>query len=322
MSNDTKQRTQNTWAIWTVAGVILLAALVVGLTSKDRAVTTHNVPVPGVLESPVQVATPQEAPRLDVVFTIDATGSMGDEIDAVKKEIWAIANQLMTGKPRPDIRFGLVFYQDQGDAFLVKKTDLTRDVDKIHGELMAIQAGGGGDWREHVGRGLHESLGLDWDMDAKTSRMIYLVGDAPGHDDYQDGYSLQGAIEKARQRSITIHAIGCSGLDSGREEFQKLAQSTNGRYMDLTYQAVVADQDGQKKSVIHYNGEVYEAPAVLEKAEWGSGADKLIKQGKLKPASGYLRSRAAAPGAATENNLGDVFLDGVKEEAEAKGVAY
>lgn len=316
MTTNDKQQTQRTWAIWTVAGAILLAALVVGLTSQQRPVSTEPaLPVQPVTQS-------QQAPRMDVVFTIDATGSMGDEIDAVKQELSDIAQRLRQGTPRPDIRFGLVFYQDKGDAFLVKRAALTRDVDAILRELMAVRADGGGDWREHVGRGLHEALSLDWDLSPNTARSIYLVGDAPGHDDYNDGYSLQAAIDAARQKSIKIHAIGGSGLDSGREEFRTLAQSTGGRYSDLTYQAVVTDQDGTRKSVLHYNGQVYEAPSVLEKDEWGRGADKLLDEGKLKPASGYVRKRAAAPGAKTRNNLGDLFNASAVEEAEARGVAY
>lgn len=315
MTTKDKQQTQRTWAIWTVAGAILLAALVVGLTSRQAPVSQSPQPL-------IQQNQPQQAPRMDVVFTIDATGSMGDEIEAVKQELSDIALQLRNGNPRPDIRFGLVFYQDKGDAFLVKQAALTRDVDSILAELRAVQADGGGDWREHVGRGLHEALTLDWDLSPNTARSIYLVGDAPGHDDYNDGYSLQAAIEMARQKSIKIHAIGGSGLDSGREEFRTLAQSTGGRYSDLTYQAVVTDQDGTRKSVLHYNGQVYEAPKVLEKDDWGRGADILLEEGKLKPASGYVRQRAAAPGAATKNNLGDLFNESAKEEAEAKGVVY
>ena len=177
---------KNTWAIFSIGGAITLVALIVGLSSDSES-TVHP--------KPLVVIKDQQAPRLDVVFTIDATGSMGDEIDVVKQQIWDVANKLMAGSPRPDIRFGLVFYQDRGDEFLVKKTDLTRNVDAIHTELMGVHAGGGGDWREHVGRGLHEALSLQWDRAEGVSRMIYLVGDAPGHDDYNDGYSIPAAIE-------------------------------------------------------------------------------------------------------------------------------
>lgn len=311
-----------TWAIWTIAGVIILAALIVGLNAanKQDAATPTPItqPAPNVLTPPA----PAQAPRIDVAFVIDATGSMGDEIDAVKKEIWDIANKIMEGNPRPDVRFGIVFYQDKGDSFLVKRTDLTRNIDEVHKELMAISAGGGGDWPEHVGRGLHEALNMPWDTSPNTTRLMYLVGDAPGHDDYNDGYDLASAIRTAKDKNIKINALGCSGLETGRDEFRRIAEGTGGIYADLTYQVVVTDQNGVRRSAIHYNGEVYEADGVLERADWGKGADKLLGEGRLKPASPSVRAGAAAPGAATDNNLGDVFREDIKKEAKAKGVAY
>ncbi len=306
---------KRSYAVWTIAGAITLIALVVGLSHQNGAGPAATPPQEG-------LQTPAQAPRIDVVFTIDATGSMGDEIDMVKKEIWAIANKLMEGKPRPDIRFGLVFYQDRGDTFLVKKAELTRNVDAIHDELMAIQAGGGGDWREHVGRGLHEAVNLEWDMSADTARLIYLVGDAPGHDDYQDGYDVESALRIASERQIKINTIGCSGLDTGRAEFEAIAARTNGAFTQMTYQAVVAGDDGVKRSVIYYDGDMYEAEGVMDKAEWGRGGGALLQEGKLKPASPSVRSRAEAPGAATDNNLDDLLEEDIKGAAKEKGVAY
>lgn len=307
------------YIIWSVAGLIVLSALIVGLTHRP---STEPQPQP-VPPSPLfQPTPPAQAPRLDVVFTIDATGSMGDEIEVVKREVWNIANGLMQGNPRPDLRFGLVFYQDRGDSFLVKRTELSRDVNAIHSELMKIQADGGGDWKEHVGRGLHEALALDWDRAPGVSRMIYLVGDAPSHDDYNDGYDLAGAIRIAREKGIKIHTIGCSGLDSGRAEFESIAQQTGGLFQPLTYQAVVTDDSGVKRSVIYYGGNTYEAEGLLDKKDWGRGGDKLLKEGRLRPARADVADRAAAPGAATENNL-DVMIEGsVKGAAEEAGVAY
>ena len=310
-SASTKSRT---YTIWTCAGAIALIALVVGLSHNSEA----EIIKPTVGERHIQ----QAPPRIDVVFTIDATGSMGDEIDMVKKEIWTIANRLMEGKPRPDIRFGLVFYQDRGDPFLVKRADLTRNVDEIHEQLMAISASGGGDWREHVGRGLHEALSLQWDLSPNTARLIYLVGDAPSHDDYQDGFSVASALQSANQKGIKINTIGCSGLDSGSAEFGAIASRTGGAFTHLTYQAVVKDEQGNDRSVIYYDGDMYEAEGVLDKKDWGRGGGALIKGGKLKPARKALREKAASPGAATDNNL-DFFLEeDIKGEAKDMGVDY
>lgn len=312
------------YVIWTIAGSILLAALILGLSARHEGTAPNTTTVNTTHVNTTVVHTNNAAaPRMDVVFAIDATGSMDDELDAVKQEIWKIANTLINGNPRPDIRFGLVFYQDINESFLVQRTDLTRDIDQIHAQLMRVKAGGGGDWPEHVGRGLHEALDLSWDTQPGVARSIYLVGDAPGHDDYNDGYSIAGAIARAKTQGVTIHAIGCSGLESGAGEFKTIAQSTGGQYRDLTYQVVVKGDDGQERSVIYYKGGYYEADGKLDKKDWGRGGDVLLGEGRLRKARPKAASKAAAaPAAARVNNIDDVVITNSMEEAKDLGVAY
>ncbi|CAN0438807.1 unnamed protein product, partial [Laminaria digitata] len=258
-------------------------------------------------------------PRLDVVFAIDATSSMSDEIEVIKKEIWTIANRLMAGKPSPDIRFGLGFYKDTTDDFVVRATPLTRDVDRIHSLLMSAPVSGGGDFPEHVGRGLHAAVDMEWDEGEDVSRLIYLVGDAPANP-HDDQFDVASAVAKAQKKSIIIHAIGCSGIKQGREEFTSIATATDGTYQSLTYHAVVEGDDGKKHSVVYHDGETYEADGVLSDKEWKAGAEELKKKKKLKKASSSSVSRAAS--APKRNNMDDIAFDAVAGEAEKKGVAY
>jgi hypothetical protein len=53
--------------------------------------------------------------QLDLVFLIDATGSMGDEIGKLKATLRTIANEVAQLPSRPDLCFGLVAYRDKGD---------------------------------------------------------------------------------------------------------------------------------------------------------------------------------------------------------------
>ncbi len=258
-------------------------------------------------------------PRLDVVFAVDATSSMADEIDVIKKEVWTIANRLMAGKPAPDIRFGLVFYKDVGDDFVVRSTPLTRDVDKIHGLLMSAPVSGGGDFPEHVGRGLHAAMDMDWDTSGDVAKMVYLVGDAPAST-RQDQYTVATAVSKAKELGVVIHAIGCSGIRNGREEFTHIATETDGTYQSLTYHAVVKGEDGKERSVVYHDGETYEADQVLSDKEWKEGASKLLKSKKVKKAT--VRTRRQAASAPKRNNMDDVAFDSVAGEAEKMGVAY
>jgi Mg-chelatase subunit ChlD len=262
----------------------------------------------------------KERPRMDVVFAIDATGSMGDEIDVIKKEVWNIANELMTGKPAPDIRFGLVLYRDKSDSQLIEATPLTRNVDKIHEKLMAARAMGGGDNPEHVGKGLHTALDMEWDMSKGVAKKIYLVGDAPAKS-YQDN-TLETAISKAQQKGVKISAIGGSGIEAGggKAQFAMIAKRAGGTFEALTYFAVVEEPDGSKKSVVYHDGKTYEAEGEITEEEWKEGAAKLVEKKDMKVATGETRRRARS--AKKKNNLDKVVEDDMKSEAMDMGVAY
>src|SRR5438067_4133088 len=82
----------------------------------------------------------KKKPRVEVVFCLDTTGSMGGLIEGAKQKIWAIANQIAGGKPNPDLKIGLVAYRDKGDEYVTKVIDLTDDLDAIHGELLKFKA--------------------------------------------------------------------------------------------------------------------------------------------------------------------------------------
>lgn len=307
--------------IASVIAIALTFALSSGVLAEDRLGPTDEQKPTQEAEETQRPQPKEGAPRLDVVFAIDATGSMADEIEVVKKEVWNIANNLATGTPTPDIRFGLVFYKDKSDgADLVRSTKLTRDIDEVHKLLMSTSVGGGGDHPEHVGRGLHAAVDLNWDTDEATRRTIYLVGDAPGHQ-YQD-HTIDGAVKKATKKGIVIHSIGASGIEQGggAEQFAMIANKTDGNFEKLTYHAIVKGDDGKDKSVIYADGSMYEADEVIDKDEWKKEGAAIVKKKKMKPASGSTRSRASR--AKKENNLDDMVLDSVKASAEEVGVAY
>src|SRR3954453_24101216 len=93
---------------------------------------------------PKQSASPK--PQVEVVFCLDTTGSMSGLIDAAKQKIWSICNQIVTAKPTPNVKVGLVAYRDRGDAYITKVFDLTEDLDAVHTNLMSFKAEGGGDF--------------------------------------------------------------------------------------------------------------------------------------------------------------------------------
>src|SRR5436190_4189468 len=86
---------------------------------------------------------PTSAKRIEVVFVLDTTGSMGGLIQAAKEKIWSIASTLAQAKAAPEISMGLVAYRDRGDAYVTQIVDLNRDLDSLYVKLMDFKADGG-----------------------------------------------------------------------------------------------------------------------------------------------------------------------------------
>ncbi|MFH1721926.1 MAG: VWA domain-containing protein [Candidatus Altiarchaeota archaeon] len=247
-------------------------------------------------------------PQLDVVFVLDSTGSMSDEILAVKAHIKNIVSEIQQGRPTPDLRIGIVTYRDhleQEKQYVYKKFDLTSDIDSVLDDLRGISAQGGGDSPEAVVDGLHIAIKkMEWRQQAK--KMIFLIGDAAPHGvgssdrSYEqgcpEGYTVEGEIEAAIDEGVVIYTISGSGIDShGIREFKKIAAETDGEYEALTYRRREAESYYTEK---HVDAE-FAAPE----------ADSTYKM---------------VEGKATilTNNLADFAVGALKKEAMAMGVEY
>jgi hypothetical protein len=146
---------------------------------------------------------------VDLVFVVDTTGSMGDDIDAVKADMQRILRELTARNP--DRRIGVVAYRDRGDSY-VSRTVLATSADdaQIRGAIDSLSVGGGGDLREHVYAGIDTAL-VEQPWRPGASQHIILMGDAPPHDDYSDDpRSFHAVIARASAAplAVRIHTIG------------------------------------------------------------------------------------------------------------------
>ncbi len=214
---------------------------------QSRAILTRGQ------REPVQVALGRvaDAPaRLDLVFMIDATGSMGDEIAKLKHSMRDMADQIAQLPGHPDICWGLVAYRDRGDEFLTRTHDFTNDLDAFQRVLARVQANGGGDQPEALNEALHEVVhGLSWRREA--ARLVVLVADAPPHLDY-GGPQYDRDMQAALSKGIKLFAVGASGLDPvGEYVFRQLAQYTAGRFVFLTYRDASDPGSGPGTQTVH-----------------------------------------------------------------------
>ena len=286
-------------------GVMVLTALVgwgMGLLARE------DRPAP----------PPALGPRLDVAFVVDATGSMADEIDVVKRHLAAMMARIRSGQPAPRVRFGLVAYRDYGDEFVTRVWGLNDRADELEAALRGLSADGGGDTPEAVAEALHAAvLELAWDPDPATGRLVFLVGDAAPHQ--EAGADVRAEVQAARARGLKVHALGCSGIqDSGEAEFREVAGQGGGTFEFLTYHQEVVREDGSAAHVLYQGGRVYEASDAG--ADWKGGAARMAEKGEARALPGAAPAPARAAG--LENNLERVLTEAVMDEARSKGTRY
>src|SRR5207249_1532731 len=156
--------------------------------------------------------TPDKPVKLDVLFLLDSTGSMGDEIGKLQSNILSVSGQIGSLPMHPDVRYGMVTYRDRGDAYITQVYQFTPDVSKFQAGLSAVTAGGGGDTPESLNAGLHDAIrAVEW-RDDTTIKIVFLVADAPPHLDYPDDYDYAQEMVEATRHGIKIFALAASGL--------------------------------------------------------------------------------------------------------------
>ena len=187
--------------------------------------------------------------RLEMVFVIDTTGSMNGLLDAAKQRIWGIVNSVMR-EQNTRVRVGLVAYRDRGDAYVTQVLPLTEDLDKVYMTLMDYRAAGGGDGPEDVRTALADSLNkIPWAPAAPDlSRIIFLVGDAPPHEDYDVVDTLTTAANAAH-KGIIVNTIQCGSERATTQAWQAIAARGHGQYFaiptDGGVQAITTPYDEQ-----------------------------------------------------------------------------
>ena len=193
---------------------------------------------------------PAVAPRVEVAFVLDTTGSMSGLIDGAKRKIWSIANQLASGQPRPKVAIALVAYRDRGDAYVTRVHQLTDDIDAVYADLQQLAADGGGDTPESVNQALHEAVtNLSWSSDKNVYRAVFLVGDAPPHLDYQDDVPFARSVALARAKGIAINTVQCGDAAETTPIWRQIASAGGGTFAAISQDggmlALATPMDGE-----------------------------------------------------------------------------
>ncbi len=263
---------------------------------------------------PVVAAQPVPQKMVEVCFVLDTTGSMSGLIEGAKRKIWSIANDIVSAKPRPSVRFGLVGYRDRGDDYVTKPVLLTDDLDAIYEQLNKFQADGGGDTPESVSEALHEAVSeMPWSGKSGVLKVIFLVGDAPPQK-YRDGKRWQDVCKTASKNDILINTIQCGNLAGTAEAWKGIASNAGGAYavipQDGNMQEIAAPQDKELQELNVKIGSTL--------IPWGSADDRsatLAKQSLAEAATLVVNASRLAYNGTTEKTVqgSGELIDALKE---------
>lgn len=182
--------------------------------------------------------------RIQLMFVIDTTGSMSDEIYYLKEEIDDVIGRIKQ-QTNAEVLLSILVYRDYGDEYLTDYSDFTSNVSAQQAYLKKQDADGGGDFPEAVEVAMAEAVDKQWS--ANATKIIIHVADAPAHD--QNGYGFDAnepdrsqdvnkwckAAEKAAEKGIRIISVASSGIDKMTEYcFRSQSLLTGGVYIWLT----------------------------------------------------------------------------------------
>ena len=181
--------------------------------------------------------------KVDVDFIIDATGSMGDEINYLKVELYDVIEKVKSNNPNIDLNIGNIFYRDWDDEYLVLKSDLTENISESVEFIKKQDASGGGDYPEALDVALFESIEKRQWRDDAVARIIFIVLDAPPHTNDSCIALIHRQLRIAAMKGIRIVPLVCSGSDRSNEFLMRsIALATNGTYVFLTDDSGIGDK--------------------------------------------------------------------------------
>ncbi|MBA7544508.1 hypothetical protein ES705_36864 [subsurface metagenome] len=200
----------------------------------------------------------QKSIPLDILFILDTTGSMGEEISRLKATIEIIKLNLTSLSSKPDVRFGMVLYKDIDDEYRTHVIPLTGSLPGFQKDLDLVWASGGGDTPEDLQAALYAAMThQDWNRNG--IRLSFIITDAPPHLDYEQEYTYIEAAKAARREGIKIYSVGAGGLDlMGEYILRQISQYTGAKYIFLTYGEEGESEGGKPGSVSHHTGANYQ----------------------------------------------------------------
>ncbi len=175
------------------------------------------------------VASDSSIGSLQVMFIVDTTGSMSDEIAYLQKDFASIAGAVGSD----NVEYSVNFYRDKGDEYVTKCNGFTRDVTRVQQLLNDEYADGGGDMPEAVADILDETITNNGAWRSDCSKVAFLIFDAPPHEGTDD--VLDATVRSAAAQGIRLVPVVASNASRDTELFGRaLSIMTGANYVFLT----------------------------------------------------------------------------------------
>ena len=204
------------------------------LKVNEQWVSTAAISKTQVNRIALDEALPSPTNLVQIAFMVDATGSMGDELEFLKMDLKKVINEVQKTNTQLKISTATVFYRDEGDEYVVKHSPFTEDINQTTEFISQQRADGGGDFPEAVDKALVQLNQLQWQPEART-RIAFLVLDAPPHNKPAVISSIQYSVKTAAASGIKLIPVVASGIDKTTEFLMRfIAMYTNGTYVFIT----------------------------------------------------------------------------------------
>jgi len=173
---------------------------------------------------------------VEMAICLDTSGSMQGLIDAARRKLWAVVNDLALAKPTPKFRVALLTYGNNGHAvengWVRVDSGLTDDLDKISQQLFALTTDGGS---ELVGRVVDAATRqLQWSPAPDALKIIFVAGNETADQDREIPY--RDACKRATAKGIQVNAIYCGGeADADAAGWREVAALADGQYMAIDH---------------------------------------------------------------------------------------
>jgi len=174
---------------------------------------------------------------VDILFTVDATGSMSDEINYLKAELKDIIMKFSEKNQQLGIRLGSVFYRCFGNSYVTNTSAFSHGIDQSIDFINGQRAGEGG--TEAVEEALRVSVEeMEWSNSSIARLMFLVLDESPGRSEKIKN-TLNKAVQDAASKGIRIIPIVASGTGYNSDKsleylMRSIALASNGTYVFLT----------------------------------------------------------------------------------------